>query len=200
MGEMPPCLRSAFAVLHLGCANVYVRASSLAPVFSDWWLRHLLWNCPSMNVTGLHRWSVNIGSGNGLVQSGNKPLPEPMYLTGGVPLPRVTFWAQIPLGVFLASIFLPKSLAKGIFFTKNPKNWHFGAEIVSVFGKFRLKREYLGWNSLKSCKSRLIFRKSSLAKRMFSTKISLAKGCIQSKTGAAHPCQKFFGLQSPGLI
>ena len=29
---------------------------------------HLLWNCPNMNVTGLHWWSVNIGSGNGLVQ------------------------------------------------------------------------------------------------------------------------------------
>ena len=27
---------------------------------------------------GLHWWSVNIGSGNGLVPSGNKPLPEPM--------------------------------------------------------------------------------------------------------------------------
>ena len=46
--------------------------------FSDWWLRHLLWNCPNMNVTGLHWWSVSIGSGNGLVPSGNKPLPEPM--------------------------------------------------------------------------------------------------------------------------
>ena len=46
--------------------------------FSDWWLRHLLWNCPNMNVTGLHWWSVNIGSGSGLVPSGNKPLPEPM--------------------------------------------------------------------------------------------------------------------------
>ena len=46
--------------------------------FSDWWLRHLLWNCPNMNVIGLHWWSVNIGSGNGLVPSGNKPLPEPM--------------------------------------------------------------------------------------------------------------------------
>ena len=31
-----------------------------------------------MNVTGLHWWSVNIGSGDGLVPSGNKPLPEPM--------------------------------------------------------------------------------------------------------------------------
>ena len=46
--------------------------------FSDWWLRHLLWNFPNLNVTGLHWWSVNIGSSNGLVPSGNKPLPEPM--------------------------------------------------------------------------------------------------------------------------
>ena len=46
--------------------------------FSNSWLRNLLWNCPSMNVTGLNWWSVNIGSGNGLVPSGNKPLPEPM--------------------------------------------------------------------------------------------------------------------------
>ena len=45
--------------------------------FSNWWLRHLLWNCPNMNVTGLHWWSVNIVSDNGLVPSGNKPLSEP---------------------------------------------------------------------------------------------------------------------------
>ena len=31
-----------------------------------------------MNVTKLNSWSVNIGSGNGLVLSGSKPLPEPM--------------------------------------------------------------------------------------------------------------------------
>ena len=36
---------------------------------SDWWLRNLLWNCPDMNAIGLHWWSVNIGSGNGLVPS-----------------------------------------------------------------------------------------------------------------------------------
>ena len=30
------------------------------------------------NVTGFHWGSVNIGSGNGLVPSGNKPLPEPI--------------------------------------------------------------------------------------------------------------------------
>ena len=49
--------------------------NSLAPGkfernFSDWWLRHLLRNCPDMNVTGLYWWSVNIASGNGLVPSG----------------------------------------------------------------------------------------------------------------------------------
>ena len=46
--------------------------------FSHWWLVYLLWNCHQVNVTGLHWWSVNIGSGNGLVPWGNKPLSEPM--------------------------------------------------------------------------------------------------------------------------
>ena len=31
-----------------------------------------------MNATRPYWWLVNIGSGNGLVPSGNKPLPEPM--------------------------------------------------------------------------------------------------------------------------
>ena len=39
--------------------------------FSDWWLRYFLWSCPNMNVTELRWWSVNIGSVNGLVPSGN---------------------------------------------------------------------------------------------------------------------------------
>ena len=34
--------------------------------------------CHNMNVTGLHWRSVNIGSGNSLVLSGNKPLSEPL--------------------------------------------------------------------------------------------------------------------------
>ena len=33
-----------------------------------------------MNVKGPYWWSVNIGSGNDLVPSGNKPLPEPMLI------------------------------------------------------------------------------------------------------------------------
>ena len=31
-----------------------------------------------MNVTQPYWWYVNIGSGNGFVSSGNKPLPEPV--------------------------------------------------------------------------------------------------------------------------
>ena len=55
----------------------YVIHCNIQTDFSDWLLRHHLWNCSNMNVTRLHWW-VNIGSGNGLVPSGNKPLPEPM--------------------------------------------------------------------------------------------------------------------------
>ena len=62
----------------LGNLNEILNMYNFQMDFSDWWLRHLLWNCPNMNVTGLHWWSVNIGSGNGLVPSGNKPVPEPM--------------------------------------------------------------------------------------------------------------------------
>ena len=46
--------------------------------FSSWLLRHLLWNRPNINVTGLHWWSVNIDSGNGLVPSCKKPFTEPI--------------------------------------------------------------------------------------------------------------------------
>ena len=34
-----------------------------------------------MNATNPHWWLVNVGSGNGLVLSGSKPLPEPMLTT-----------------------------------------------------------------------------------------------------------------------
>ena len=45
---------------------------------SHWWLMCHLWNCHQMIVTGSYWWYVNIGLGNGLVPSANKPLPEPM--------------------------------------------------------------------------------------------------------------------------
>ena len=57
--------------------------------FSDWWLRHLLWNCSNMNVSGLHWWSVSIGSGNGLVPSGNLSQCWPKSLSpSGVTRPQ----------------------------------------------------------------------------------------------------------------
>ena len=60
--------------------------------FSEWWLRYLLWNCPQMNVARPYWWEVNIGSDNGLVPSGNKPLPESMltqiYVANSVTRPQ----------------------------------------------------------------------------------------------------------------
>ena len=94
-------------------------------------------------------------------------------------------------------VFLPKSLTKGICFTKTPRNWHFGPKLASVFGTFLLNGEYLGWNSLKFWKNGPIIRKFSLAKGMLVTKISLVKG-IWSKTEAAHPCQKSFAVHHKG--
>ena len=46
--------------------------------FTAKYLKYFLWNCYQVYAT-TPRWSlVNIGSGNGLVPSGNKPLPELM--------------------------------------------------------------------------------------------------------------------------
>ena len=79
---------------HLQTPNLQVNSSSLThwPLgdfnkvlvnsfqvhFIDWWLGHLSWNSFQVDVFGPHWWEVNIGSGNGLVPSGSKPLPEPM--------------------------------------------------------------------------------------------------------------------------
>ena len=41
-------------------------------------LMYLLWNYPQVMVIGSHWWKVNIGSGDGLVPSGNMQLPGPM--------------------------------------------------------------------------------------------------------------------------
>ena len=46
--------------------------------FNNKYHKCFLWNCFQVNATTPHWSSVNIGSGNGLVPSGNKPLPEPM--------------------------------------------------------------------------------------------------------------------------
>ena len=37
-----------------------------------------MWKFPEINVIGPCWWTVNFGSGNGLMPSGNKPLSEPV--------------------------------------------------------------------------------------------------------------------------
>ena len=74
-------------------ANELTELNSLAPEKFEWNFKHVIFkqilvidgwgiSCEItlqwMSLTGLHWWSVNIGSGNGLVPSGNKPLPEPV--------------------------------------------------------------------------------------------------------------------------
>ena len=46
-----------------------VRISTFQSKLNDWWLGYHLWNWSQMNY---------FGQGDGLVSSGNKPLPEPM--------------------------------------------------------------------------------------------------------------------------
>ena len=47
---------------------------------ADWYHEYFLWNFPQMNAT-IQLWLlVNIGSGNGLVLSGDKPLHKPMLI------------------------------------------------------------------------------------------------------------------------
>ena len=43
-------------------------------------------NVVIMNATTPHWWSVNSGAGNGLVPSGTKPLPDPMWSSSVTPI------------------------------------------------------------------------------------------------------------------
>ena len=45
--------------------------------FTEWYLQIFVGWCPQMNATAPYWWWVNISLGNGLVPSGNKPLPQP---------------------------------------------------------------------------------------------------------------------------
>ena len=49
----------------------------LMPVIG-WIIGHFLWNCSQGHATKPHHREIKIGSGNDLVPSGTKPLPEPM--------------------------------------------------------------------------------------------------------------------------
>ena len=51
----------------------------------DRYLEHFRWNWAQFNATIPHRWLVNIGWGNGLVPTGNKPSPEPVLTRSMLP-------------------------------------------------------------------------------------------------------------------
>ena len=44
--------------------------------FENWWLDNLVWNLPTMIVTGPHWWEIKIGSVNGFVPSGTNIDPD----------------------------------------------------------------------------------------------------------------------------
>ena len=64
----------------IGPGGIWQRSqiSKFQTHFNDKYVKYFLWNCSQVNAATPHRSLVNIGSGNGLVPSGNKPLPEPM--------------------------------------------------------------------------------------------------------------------------
>ena len=68
-------------ITQLSCIQLDTPSSRL---WNFWWIKtyttfkYFLWNCYQVNATTPHWSLVNIGSGNGLVPSGNKPLPEPI--------------------------------------------------------------------------------------------------------------------------
>ena len=120
---------------------------------------------------------VGVGVGVGALGGGT------CYVS--VPLQRVTFELRY---------FSSEDLSQGYIFDENPiKIGILGLNLRLFLEKFLLKWEYLGWNSLKSYENGIMIRKFSLAKGMFSTKISLTKG-VRSKTGAAQHRQKHFGV------
>ena len=52
--------------------NFLVSGSNFQSYIRDRYHEHFLWNCSQVNATRSYWWLINIGSGNGLVLSGNK--------------------------------------------------------------------------------------------------------------------------------
>ena len=73
-------ITQSFYLRFIGPSEIWMKfqISNIKANFTDWWLRYFWWNCPQLIVTGYHWWYVNIGSGNGLVPSGSRPLPKLM--------------------------------------------------------------------------------------------------------------------------
>ena len=55
-----------------------VKLTNLQTHTNDRYLKLSMWNYPHMNAIRHHWWLAKIGSGNGLMSLGNKPLPEPV--------------------------------------------------------------------------------------------------------------------------
>ena len=53
-----------------------------------------MWNCCQIDITGSTWWLINIDSGNGLVPSGNKPLPETILTHNCVTSWHVSVWER----------------------------------------------------------------------------------------------------------
>ena len=58
-----------------------------------------------------------------------------------------------------------------------------------------LKRDFLGWNSLKTCKNGLMSRKCTLAKHKFSTEIKFPQPRVSDRKPEPHTPVKFFSIQ-----
>ena len=66
------------SLAHGDLTTLQSQISNFQTHFNDKYLKYFLRNCYEVNATISHWSLVNIGSGNGLVPPGNKPLPEPM--------------------------------------------------------------------------------------------------------------------------
>ena len=102
--------------------------------FSNWWLMNLLWNWPQLIFTESHWWEVNIGSGNGLVPPGTKPLPEPILTRSMSPYditrPQSVTTKSIQLHCDTDSMDGYTVLSSYIIFCTNLRQWEL--EIPSV--------------------------------------------------------------------
>ena len=89
-----------------------------------------------MNVTGLQWWSVNIGSCNGLVPSGDKPLPEPMVtqMSYGVTRPQWVKCHTGPAGRYETMTFPGLILIREIiyFMAQSPYYVMFPRQIITL--------------------------------------------------------------------
>ena len=94
-----------------------------------WYLEHFLWNCPGLDAKWPHWWMVNIGSGNGLVPSGNNSdLPQWFY-DNEPQIPLLTHLQQ------LRELVVPLSPSQVLKMRT--------VELIMIFHKYRDKKQ---WN------------------------------------------------------